>query len=183
MEIKQYQEEVKRTNADLGSKILNSIHMIVGMNSEYNELCEAVEKQDKINISEELTDIMWYLCNYCNVYDIKLPVIFKFHPSAKDISIKHPIKDLFMKISKLTDIEKKTWVYFKVIENYKRIDLVLAIAISLSNLYYLHDIDPYQSMQNNIDKLRKRFPEKFTEELAENRNLSEERESLEKNII
>lgn len=37
------------------------------------------------------------------------------------------------------------------------------------------------AMQINIDKLKSRYPEKFTEELAKNRDLEKERSILEKN--
>ena len=36
-----------------------------------------------------------------------------------------------------------------------------------------------KSLENNINKLKVRFPEKFTEENAINRNLEEERKQLE----
>lgn len=57
----------------------------------------------------------------------------------------------------------------------------------------IHDISWYEAilhdainkswrkgMENNTEKLRVRFPEKFTDELAANRNLEAERETLEK---
>ena len=40
-----------------------------------------------------------------------------------------------------------------------------------------------QLMEGNIEKLSKRFPEKFTEEHADNRNLSVERTILEKHYV
>ena len=42
-----------------------------------------------------------------------------------------------------------------------------------------HNIDLKQVMQTNIDKLKQRFPEKFTTENANNRDLKAEREILE----
>lgn len=48
------------------------------------------------------------------------------------------------------------------------------------NLCRLLNLDPEQLMQNNIDKLRVRFPDKFTMENALNRNLEAERKELEK---
>jgi NTP pyrophosphatase (non-canonical NTP hydrolase) len=54
-------------------------------------------------------------------------------------------------------------------------DLLWYIAIASDEL----EIDISQIMQTNIDKLRARFPEKFTEEKAENRDLEKERDILE----
>lgn len=52
----------------------------------------------------------------------------------------------------------------------------------ISNLAVLTDTSLADLMDANIEKLRIRFPEKFTQELAENRNLEEERKSLEDNL-
>lgn len=51
-----------------------------------------------------------------------------------------------------------------------------------SILYDEYNIDPYQPLINVIEKLKKRYPEKFSKESAEQRDLSAEREILEKNI-
>jgi len=55
-------------------------------------------------------------------------------------------------------------------------DLLWYCAIALNAL----DADFESVMQTNIDKLKARYPEKFTEEAATNRNLLKEREILEK---
>jgi NTP pyrophosphatase (non-canonical NTP hydrolase) len=55
-------------------------------------------------------------------------------------------------------------------------DLLWYCAIALNAL----GTDFETVMQTNIDKLKARFPEKFTEEKANSRNLEKEREILEK---
>ena len=45
---------------------------------------------------------------------------------------------------------------------------------------YRDGADIFQSLQNNIDKLKVRYPEEFNEELAKNRDLVSERKELEK---
>ena len=42
------------------------------------------------------------------------------------------------------------------------------------------NLDWEQGLKNNIDKLRVRYPEKYTDECAENRDLASERKELEK---
>lgn len=54
-------------------------------------------------------------------------------------------------------------------------DLLWYCAIALNAL----DTDFQAVMQTNIDKLKARYPEKFTEEKAENRDLDKERKILE----
>ena len=48
------------------------------------------------------------------------------------------------------------------------------------NLCTFNNFDLEEILQTNIDKLRVRFPEKFTKENALNRNLEQERKTLEK---
>jgi hypothetical protein len=59
------------------------------------------------------------------------------------------------------------------------LERVVKVLEALSDCYTYSNIDPYEAMQKNIDKLKARFPEKFTEELANNRDLVKEREILE----
>ena len=47
-------------------------------------------------------------------------------------------------------------------------------------MHMYRGIDIFRSLQNNIDKLKVRYPEKFTEECAINRDLVAERAELEK---
>lgn len=50
----------------------------------------------------------------------------------------------------------------------------------ISNLCRLMNIDLEEIMQTNINKLRIRYPEKFSNDLAEKRDLEAERKELEK---
>jgi NTP pyrophosphatase (non-canonical NTP hydrolase) len=115
MEIKEYQEESKRTLASLGST-MDNIHMCLGLQTESAELSDVFKKFiayekpiDWVNVKEELGDLMWYVSNMCNV-----------------------------------------------------------------NGWDLRDI-----MATNISKLQARYPEKFTNENAINRDLETERKILE----
>ena len=115
MNFYEYQEEAKRTCADLGQPSDN-IHMVMGMVTEVGELMDCFKKNlaygkeiDWINVPEEIGDLAWYIANFCR----------------------------------------------------------------------LNDLDFYAIIENNIDKLRIRYPEKFTEENANNRDLKKEREVLE----
>ena len=67
---------------------------------------------------------------------------------------------------------------FNVLEEFGDINWYEAIAIDASNgeleAFGFEDV-----LRTNIEKLRKRFPEKFTSEKAINRNLEDERETVE----
>ena len=117
MNIKDYQEQSKRTLPELGTITMNSIHMVLGMVTESAELADVYKKKiaygksvDEVNVKEELGDCLWYIANMCNI-----------------------------------------------------------------NNWDMEDI-----LETNINKLKVRYPEKFTNEAALNRDLGAERNELEK---
>lgn len=82
--------------------------------------------------------------------------------------------------AEFTDALKKSLFYGKVLDvtNLKEElgDLLWYVAIAMDEL----DTDFETEMQRVINKLKVRYPEKFTNELAENRDLDAERQELEK---
>lgn len=76
-DLNEYQEDAKRTNADLGSQQINVIHMLLGLASEVGELQDAYKKNiaygrplDLVNVIEEIGDIKWYISNLCTILGI-----------------------------------------------------------------------------------------------------------------
>lgn len=189
MKFSEYKEQVKRTLPDMGSFndnpiILNSIHMVLGMFSEVYELEEGIRNGDEINVAEELTDIAWYICNYCNVRGIEPVVSLIANVDEVDADRLIANKERMVEaMSELQDYDKKEFAYTKL-ETLeiakKRHILVNTIINNLDSCYTNAGIDCEKAMQNNIDKLRKRFPNKFNNEDANNRNLEIERKELEK---
>lgn len=79
MKIKDYQKATKRTLVDLPQNMDNSLHMCLGLSTEVGELADIFKRKlaygkdiDLINVKEEIGDIMWYLANLCNFYNIDL---------------------------------------------------------------------------------------------------------------
>ena len=178
MELKEYQIATTRTMPDLGSFELNIAHMIMGLNSEYNELYEAT---DDVNRGEELTDYNWYLNNYATLRGIDLWRVTEFHAGEYYKILKHDdyVSQLQVSVSKLTDLEKKHLAYKRELTKLQILDAVIDVAERLNDCYVYFNLNPQDSMQKNIDKLKARFPEKFTEHDANNRDLITERKILE----
>lgn len=169
----EYQQLASRTCPDLGSDKLNLAHMVMGMTSEVSEVGDARRKGDKINITEEYADIMWYLANYCNLRHYELENIYN---SSKVI-------DRYLySICELTDLVKKFVAYNKPIDTFKEIYHIGNIVKNLEGEFAGGQLilSFERALSNNIDKLKVRYPEKFSDELAVNRNLTEERKQLEK---
>lgn len=167
MTFKEYQEQAKRTCPSLGSEKLDLAHMVLGIHSEYNEWIKAI---DAVNESEELADMLWYLANYCTFRNYSFERLF-------DVKLSSNLGVTFNS-SKLQDLVKKYIAYNKEISISEESVLLENLAFNIKKLY--GEVDIYRSLQNNIDKLKIRFPEKFDEELAKNRDLVSERKELEK---
>ena len=167
MTLKEYQEQAKRTCPTLGSEKLDLAHMVLGIHSEYNEWIKAT---DAVNESEELADMLWYLANYCTFRNYSFERLF-------DVKLSNNLGVTFNS-SKLQDLVKKYIAYNKEISVSEESALLENLAFNIKKLY--GETDVFQSLQNNIDKLKIRFPEKFDEELAKNRDLVSERKELEK---
>lgn len=205
---RKFQVMAMRTFPKLESHIAHLIHMSFGLNTEMNELEDAFKKKDIINVSEELADMMWYfacyifirnehdseigdsdyhriaitLTNFISMSDSYNTSIFGriFNFFTKKYTTKRHIKLLYYNISLLQDPIKKLFVYKQAYDKEVEIELLMRILISIRTIYYVQNLDFEKSLMNVIDKLIKRFPEKFTEYLAQNRNLEAERKELEK---
>lgn len=179
MKLLEYQITSKRTMASLGDVKLDLCHCVLGMMSELEEYIQAVDNQDVINISEEITDVNFYLVNYMSFRGIEIKI--EYTPKVKlDKQVLYNM--LVLEISGLSDLVKKHIAYNKEIDIQKELLAVFRILITLSELYFAHDIDMEKSLQNNVDKLLIRFPlqEGFSTEKANNRDLESERKELSK---
>jgi len=96
-----------------------------------------------------------------------------------DLNLLHAAMGISTESGELMDAFKRKIFYGKELDvvNVKEEigDLMWYVAILLREL----DLDFEELLQVNIDKLKARYPEKFTEENALNRDLDKEREILE----
>lgn len=161
--------------------MLDSVHMVLGMTSELCELRAAILNKDKINISEELADIMWYVSGECTIRNVNLTLEFsELQHKLTDVNIDNLLLSLTTSISEYADIVKKEFAYRKGVESHFYQLHLSTIFNSVANVANYFNIDMENALQNNIDKLMKRFPDKFNEHDAINRNLEAERKELEK---
>jgi len=167
MTFKEYQEQAKRTCPSLGSEKLDLAHMVLGIFSEYEEYYNAI---DEVNKSEECSDMYWYVANYCTFRGYNLEGIGYVKGVSKDTFDIH--------LSRLQDYVKKYIAYNKPMDLKKELYALSGICYWINQMY--EDMNIPNSLQNNINKLKVRFPQSFNEELAKNRDLVSERKELEK---
>ena len=96
------------------------------------------------------------------------------------IDILHCIVGMQTELGELADAYKKHIFYGKELDITNVSEEIFDMLWYTVNLARIERIDLIKGMQNNIAKLKVRFPEKFTEKNAIERNLEAEREQLEK---
>lgn len=98
----------------------------------------------------------------------------------KTIDIFHCIVGMQTELGELADAYKKHIFYGKELDITNVSEEIFDLLWYAVNLARIENIDLVKGMQNNIAKLKVRFPDKFTEQNAIDRNLEAERKELEK---
>ncbi len=93
----------------------------------------------------------------------------------------HMVMGISTEAGELLDAYKKHFAYGKDLDVVNVGEEIADIMWYISNLCRIKGIDLEEMMQRNVDKLKARYPEKFTQENALNRNLDNERNILEGN--
>ena len=186
--IVEYQLLASRTCPDLPGEHENERHMNLGVITEIGEILDIFKKNlaygkaiDVVNLGEEIADVTWYIVNKCRFNDLPLDDDFT--------GVKTEVKELldtqmFSEQGLLRDIKAEALMH-PLLQTYcGPTDTIFNAPIVqlaiLANIAEWYELDFFQLLTNNIDKLKIRYPEKFTEEAALNRNLEAERVELEK---
>lgn len=170
MNLETYRIETTRTLPDLGSPLLNSIHMTLGMNTELNEVEEIDANENYYQkLFDEMGDVYWYISNYANIHDIPF-----------SIDSVTPRETSLYWVSKLQDYDKKLLAYNKPYDRKLQVEALQSLATNLSYRANSFRLDVEQILEKNIEKLRVRFPEKFDANLAINKNEEKEIELFSK---
>lgn len=163
-------------------KVEKTLHAVMGICTEMEELLDnfdGTQEFDAVNVSEEIADIFWYLAIIYREYDVEFTSLDK----TQDIEDDKAVIDSMNKDSlRLLDIMKKKIFYNREINMNSFKSIILNIFSNSVNLLHNYDIEPSICLNNNIDKLRARYGDKFSSERANNRNLEVERELLESKI-
>ena len=185
MNFKQYQKETIRTFAfrqtSLTTTMTDMLHCAIGIATEVGELIEAFSKdnQDEVNIGEEIADQMWYISNLSNFikFDLETECCLRNTICYKDTN--RYLDEQVILSGELLDIFKKTIYYNKELNLIDIKVILIRMTNNLNELSKYKGMNIYDLLDKNISKLKIRFPEKFTEELSQNRDLKSERKALE----
>ena len=174
--IREFQLLSQRTCTDLGTVNKNSLHMLLGIHTEVGEALDIYKKTlaygkefDIVNLGEELGDILWYFVNLCTLNHKELWEDSIF-PSNR-FAISEDLKGILME-----DIDEVE-ALIRILQPEEGIEVKLGAIFHVASK---KGLDMYEIMTKNVEKLKIRYPEKFTEEAALNRDLEAERKELEK---
>lgn len=94
----------------------------------------------------------------------------------------HMLFGMSTEVGELMDVFKKKIAYNKKVDWINVKEELGDIMFYMASFCRMHDLDLQQIIDRNVEKLEARYPEKFTEYHANNRDLKKEREILEKDI-
>jgi len=148
-------------------------HAVVGIGT---ESIEFLGHTDDVNAREEIGDMLWYIALLCDELSMNLALLVDHaHDITAVLKESSGIK-LVIAAGDLLDLYKKNSFYFKEHSYQHKVTVVLA---HLHLLCETFNTTLKNEMVRVIEKLRVRYPEKFTREAAENRDLVAERKTLE----
>jgi len=176
MNFKEYLEQSEKTisnqfniDTEREQKVL---HAIIGMLTEVEEI---MDSKDIVNLKEEISDIFWYSAIIYREYEIDFT--YEYVKTEKNI-----IEFLKRNIT-LLDMFKKKIFYNKEIDSVKFVSLFKETMNYIISLCADNNFDIEEIFELNIQKLKKRYGNKFSSESAINRDLEGERKVMEENEI
>ena len=189
--LEEYRLLAARTLPDLGSLSNNLLHMEAGIAGEFlGEAVDILKKTfaykkplDKVHLGEELADTVWY-CAGAETINIlpEMEVCFDAEAITSVENIKNQSITYIKESARVRSSSVETECLKTILANKMAVDSTNRVAIIgiCRGICELLEIDFWQALTNNISKLQVRYPEKFTEEAALNRDLAAERAELEK---
>ena len=148
------------------SPLINGTHALMGFVDELSELNMAINKMDLTNVREELGDFFWYLQLACYAHTIPMQNLDKYVCTFNGVehTAQELVEDLMHHIGLYASLLKKTTFYGKDADNPSHILAQIYYALAYICVYY--EFELHEILQENQDKLKARYPEKFTEQDA-----------------
>ena len=98
---------------------LDIAHMVLGINSEINELQDALTVRDDVNLSEEIADVHWYISNLCRFrgydYDTMSSTFSQVY-NRIGYNTASLVLIMYREVSLLQDVVKKDIAYGKQVK-------------------------------------------------------------------
>ena len=180
-----YVEKALRTESLISEISINSrvLHAVMGINTESIELLANIE-MDKINYLEELGDVCWYLAILTNSLNYNFDEMVEHSKGVlENLNTETPVHDfinnLIINAGELLDQTKRKIFYKKEFNDSTFLNLTQTVFTNVYAIAKLLNIDFNHILEKNIAKLTARYPDKYSDELAINRDVENEYKTLE----
>lgn len=185
--VAEYQKLARRTCAKLNTRKDDLVHMNLGIITEVGEALDVIKKflaykkpMDLVNLGEEIADLCWYLSNRGDMF-----FVVDFETIEASCSFKESEEEFKKTGLQISSLEQAIYALITLIpesEDFRTTKEFVEYPnlVILKSVAEYFELDFYQLLTNNIAKLEARYPEKFTEESALNRDLGRERIILER---
>ena len=163
MKLEEYQALALRTARMFPTDIENLNHAALGLASEFFEVCAADGPDQQ---KEEIGDCAWYMALACHALNANFHDLFQ--SPLLDFDVETPIAALKDFISEV----KGLVVYNRTLDDERRQDMLEDLekfAYTLRCFEVDSDTPIVDVLEQNIAKLRKRFPDAYSHELADAR--------------
>jgi NTP pyrophosphatase (non-canonical NTP hydrolase) len=182
----------------INDRMIRILHAGLGMSSELSELTDAAysatkeNEVDWVNVSEESADILWYCSIGVNSLGFDQDEISSFETDPLPASFRSPVHDttiltaaiaaITCSVGEFNDQIKKHMFYGRKLNKEKMKQSLQQICMGISGICIVSGTTISDARQTNINKLKARYGEKFSEAAALNRNLEVERKILEDGV-
>lgn len=166
------------------------LHGAIGLASELAEIREMGQQKeiDKVNLKEEMGDLCWYMGIMVSELGLDPESVFRTtaimapteHPDYQKDYLNQHIDGMTIDIGEMIDLLKKNLVYGKELNIASMQEKLFSLSCEIESALNIYGMFSSEARERNIEKLRARYGEKFTEAAALERNLVAEREILEK---
>lgn len=164
------------------------LHGIIGLTSELSEIRQMANEPeiDEVNLKEEMGDLCWYMGIMVDELKINPELVLVTRPVEEREDYSNKKEALLTAIDKMTifvgntaDILKKSLIYGKILQEYELIEQLSELNSEIEVALNLYGMNTSEARERNIEKLKARYGEKFSEAAALNRDLVKERKILE----
>ena len=161
MNFAEYLPLAHRTEKMYPTMVERFVHAALGIGGEIGELFAK-----DLDLKEELGDLLWYMAILFNSSTLVVNM-----PSYRRGTLDFERECFVEDAGELIGLVKKMHIYNQSFEKLEpeiqgRLDKMVQSIYVMADCF---DLDVSEIMEHNIDKLRKRYPEKYTDEAAEAR--------------
>lgn len=171
----EYQSMALRTLNDQGVE-RNILHCAMGMSGEIGEVLESESNHDG-EVLGEIGDCFWYAA--CLLSQLEIPISLAVaRCTPPDVSPLTPTVGAIIHAARVIELIKKLTFYGKGYDASILAEHVGQYLLCLFSLCKSHSADPVSLAFANLNKLRVRYPERFTVEDALNRDYKAEAQAV-----